>query len=287
MALFAQNRTVRRSRALVSINCLPANVGAVLALQASELRIDMPDASLSKPSASSVDTPPRKVTAATDLSRAGYSYSTLAAMILMGYLPLLHLAAVVTVFILLDDQPAITRCSASLATLYLLPALTVRFCLFIKPLPEGNHSVNSSAFLFWWFTAQWQIVFNRLPLLEELLRMVPGLYSAWLRLWGARIGKLVYWSPGVLLLDRPLVEIGDQVVFGSGVRINPHVILSGAYGPTLAIARVRVGTRAMLGGYSLVMAGSVIQPYQTTAPLRMVVPDRELRHAALAEESSP
>ncbi len=60
--------------------------------------------------------------------------------------------------------------------------------------------------------------------MEEILRLIPGLYSFWLRAWGSRVGKLTYWAPQTVILDRGFLEIGDHVIFGAGVRINPHVM---------------------------------------------------------------
>ena len=68
------------------------------------------------------------------------------------------------------------------------------------------------------------MIFCRLPMLEEIMRLVPGLYSLWLRLWGARVGRLTYWGAGLRILDRSFLHIGDDVIFGAAVRLNPHVL---------------------------------------------------------------
>jgi hypothetical protein len=157
--------------------------------------------------------------------------------------------------------------------LFLLPPLLTRAATFAWPMPEGRFDVNSRQFLIWWFSAQWQIVFNRLPMLEEFLRLFPGIYSLWLRLWGARVGSIVYWSPGLRILDRPLLDVGDRVVFGAGVRINSHVLLPQHQGRlTLAIAPVRIGADSMIGGYSLLLAGVKILNGSVTPPLKALPP---------------
>ena len=63
-------------------------------------------------------------------------------------------------------------------------------------------------------------LFLRFPVLEEILRLVPGLYSLWLRAWGSRIGKLTYWAPQTSYSIAGCLDIGDHVVFGAGVRID-------------------------------------------------------------------
>ena len=163
--------------------------------------------------------------------------------------------------------------------LYLLPAIVVRGFLAVRPLTLGQVPTDDPGFLAWWFSAQWQVIFVRLPFLEELLRLIPGLYSLWLRLWGARIDSLVYWAPGVVILDRPLVRIGSRVIFGIGVRINPHVIAPFEDGRVgLHINHVTIGDDALVGGYSLLLPGSRIEAGAITKPFRPVhAPAREER----------
>src|SRR5262245_3637773 len=55
----------------------------------------------------------------------------------------------------------------SLAWLYLLPPLVCRLTLLIFGVPHGRAlSQHDRAYKVWWFTLQWQVVFNRLPWLE-------------------------------------------------------------------------------------------------------------------------
>ena len=82
-----------------------------------------------------------------------------------------------------------------------------------------------------------------------------------LRLWGARIGRLTYWAAGLRILDRSFICIGDDVIFGAGVRLNPHVMLRNDRGELeLILATVNIGDRVVVGGYSLLTAGTVIAP---------------------------
>jgi hypothetical protein len=193
-------------------------------------------------------------------------------MVALGTIPALHAALAVLPLVL-----AATGASGggllwlSPALLYLFPALVVRVVLLWRPLPVGRIAVDDAGFLVWWFTAQWQVLFVRLPFLEELLRIVPGLYSFWLRLWGAEIGSLVYWAPGVTILDRSLVRVGRGVVFGMGVRINPHAIAPFDDGRTgLHIGPVTIGDGALIGGYSLLLPGSAVAAGEMTKPFRAV-----------------
>jgi hypothetical protein len=143
----------------------------------------------------------------------------------------------------------------------------------LAPLPGTLISVDSGGFLAWWATAQFQIIFNRLPMIEEIMRMIPGVYSNWLRLWGSRIGRLTYWSPGMVVLDREYLDLGDDVVFGAGVRLNGHVILRNKQGRLeLAVAPIKIGSGAAVGGYSLLTAGTEIPPGESTRALLLSPP---------------
>ena len=154
-----------------------------------------------------------------------FTPATRAAMVALGYIPLLHLLLSLAPVALAASARAGWRVAwLTPVLLFLAPPLLVRLVTWLRPLPSGAVDPESPQFLLWWFTAQCQVIFTRLPFLEELLRLVPTVYSAWLRLWGAQVGSFVYWSPGVAILDRPLVRIGSRVVFGIGVRLNPHVL---------------------------------------------------------------
>lgn len=215
------------------------------------------------------------------------------AMIAIGYVPLLHtlLAVGPTVAWLADAGPAWLP-ALSLFNLFLLPPLMVRLASILTPLREGIHELNSPMFLRWWFTAQWQIVFNRLPALEECLRLVPGLYSTWLRLWGARIGKWVYWSPGVVILDRSLIVVGDRVVFGAAARIHGHVISHDSdHRGKLALGAVHIGDDALIGGLGLLTTSVRVEAGETTPAFKVLHPfvtwrdGRRVRETAPASES--
>jgi hypothetical protein len=184
-------------------------------------------------------------------------------MLLLNFFPLAHLSAMAA--IALANLPVWIRITLVLTVLLILPPLLTRLVHALAPLPPGRISIESGGFLSWWATAQFQIVFNRLPMIEELLRMIPGIYSNWLRLWGSRIGRLTYWSPGTVVLDREYLDLGDDVVFGAGVRLNGHVILRNRQGRLeLAVAPIKIGSGASVGGYSLLTAGTEIAAGEST-----------------------
>ena len=195
-----------------------------------------------------------------DLAAHGFGGRQRLGIMLLSYVPLLHVLSILLLLLLPWSRPA-WRVLAAVATLYLAPPLAARLLLAIAPFGKTVIAMGTRDFFTWWALLGFQMIFCRFPALEEALRVVPALYSFWLRLWGARIGRLVYWSAGTRVLDRSFLDIGDDVIFGAGVRLNPHVLARNASGELeLVLAPVKVGARAIVGGYSLLTAGTEIMP---------------------------
>ena len=193
-------------------------------------------------------------------------------MVVLGFIPMLHLIATVLPSVLVaTGRIAPAAAWLTPAILFLLPPLVVRASTWWRPLTSGRLEPGSWGFLHWWFAAQWQVIFTRLPVLEEVIRMIPGMYSLWLRLWGARVGSLVYWSPGVVILDRPLVRIGSRVIFGVGARLTPHVLApNGARLMALYLSPITIGDGALIGGYSVLLPGCEVAEGEVTPPFRTI-----------------
>ncbi len=201
-------------------------------------------------------------------------------MVACGYIPLLNVVMVLTVATLpaAEHWSHWTWCLAPVALL-LVPPIVVRVLLTVRPLPTSDIAIGSNAFMVWWLSSQWQALFNRLPWIEEGMRLVPGLYSLWLRLWGSRVGKLVYWTPGLRVLDRSLIHVGDRVAFGFGVNISPHIIMPNKERIlVLRVAAVRIGEDSVVGGYSLLLAGSWIAAEEMSPGRRELAPFTGWQH---------
>jgi len=187
-------------------------------------------------------------------------------------IPLVQLAVMGGLLWLWRPHPWICL-GAAIGVVYVLPPLICRATMALMPIKRRVIPVGSRDFFVWWCTLNLQVLFCRFPFLEEALRLVPSCYSFWLRLWGAKIGKLTYWAAGVTILDRPWLEIGDHVIFGAGVRINAHVFMpDDSGGMTLALAPIRIGDRVTVGGYSLLVAGTEIAPDQCTRAFLILPP---------------
>lgn len=185
--------------------------------------------------------------------------------------PLVHVAAGVALALAMPWSLG-WRAPAVLGWLLLLPPVLSRLVAG-SGLPSGEVTVPSRAFFRWWTTWQLQMLFNRLPWIDETLRLVPGLYSLWLRLWGARIGRLTLWSPGVRVFDRPLLRVGDDVVFGIDVRLAGHF---GGVDPDgracFTLGPITVGDRTTIGGGAFLGPGVVVEADQATEALFLGAP---------------
>jgi hypothetical protein len=185
--------------------------------------------------------------------------------------PFVHLAGIFA-WVLLPAWPAGGRTLAAGLWLLAVPPLLGRLMVG-RGLPTGIITVPSRDFFRWWTTWQLQMLFNRLPWIEELLRLLPGVYSTWLRLWGARIGRLTLWSPGVRISDRPLLRIGDDAVIGLDARLVGHFGNLDADGRViLTLGTVTVGDRTIVGGSALLGPGVVLESDQATEVLFLGTP---------------
>lgn len=195
-----------------------------------------------------------------------FTFSTGQQLLLLfcNYIPFCHVALIVCT-ICIPWTTIGWRIGTAVAILYLLPPILARITLLILPIKEGHIPIPSRDYFVWWFVLNLQIVFCRLPFLEELMRIVPGAYSMWLRLWGARIGGFTYWAAGLRILDRSFLDIGKGVAFGAGVRLNPHVIAETEDGKMeLLLARIHIGNRSVIGGYALLTCGTRIADDENT-----------------------
>jgi len=198
------------------------------------------------------------------LAAYGMTVGQRLAVLALNMLSPVHVVAVALLLVLPWATP-LWRALGALGVLYLMPAVVARCILLVAPFRSTTTRIGSPEFIRWWALLNLQVLFCRFPALEEALRVVPNLYTLWLRLWGSKIGSLVYWAPGTLILDRSFLDIGGDVLFGAGVRLNPHVMARNERGELeLLLAPVRIGRGAVVGGYSLLTAGTEILPGEIT-----------------------
>jgi acetyltransferase-like isoleucine patch superfamily enzyme len=142
--------------------------------------------------------------------------------------------------------------------IYLIPILLYRMIYLLFSPQYGRYPLYSKNFLIWWYGAQLQSMFTRFSFLEELLRMIPYCYSLWLTLWGAKLGRYIFWAPKLLIADRGSIEIGDKVLFGYGVKCTSHLI-SKSHGKDIFIyQKIVIGEEAFIGALTNISPGVII-----------------------------
>jgi hypothetical protein len=216
-----------------------------------------------------------------------------AALLALNLWPLLHVVGS-GLLLILPSWSLAARVGASIGALWILPPLVCRILIACCPLRDGSHAWGSRTFWSWWVSLQLQTIFLRLPFLEEILRLVPGLYSNWLRLWGSSVGRLTYWSPGVEVTDRPLLAIGDDVVLGGKVRLGSHVLRRRSDGVLeLVLGRIDIGHRCAVGAQSTVGPGVRLEDGEFTHAFFLAPPfshwrgGQRVRHHPISSSSSP
>ncbi|MEO0432736.1 MAG: acyl transferase [Cyanobacteria bacterium J06656_5] len=177
---------------------------------------------------------------------------------------------------LLSFFPSVTLAGAALASLYGiwgrspwglllglfflygLPVLSYRLHSRRYPLNYGISYLQGDDYSPWWGSHQLQVIYVAFPVLETLLRLVPGLFSAWLRLWGAQVGKRVYWTPGLEIADRGLLFVGDDVVFGHQVGLSSHIIKPRRDNLMLYVKPITIGDGSFIGAGSYLGPGATV-----------------------------
>ncbi len=140
--------------------------------------------------------------------------------------------------------------------LYLFPLLVFRVHNYFFPLGEGMSDLSAKSYSSWWGGHQIQTLFLTFPCLEGALRLVPGVYSFWLRCWGSQIGRRIYWTPRVEIVDRSLLVIGDDVIFGHLCALCSHAVVPKNGRVRLVVRKITIGNCALIGAESRIGAGA-------------------------------
>ncbi len=149
--------------------------------------------------------------------------------------------------------------------LYILPLLAYRLHNRLFPLTEGASLLSGKTYCPWWGAHHIQLIYGVFPILEVILRLFPGLFSLWLRLWGSKIGRNVYWTPVVFIADRALLEIGDNVIMGHALSFTCHLINPRAKTLILYIRKIIIGENSFIGARASFGPGAIVPPNSDVA----------------------
>ncbi|MEN9362191.1 MAG: hypothetical protein RL095_3726 [Verrucomicrobiota bacterium] len=196
---------------------------------------------------------------------------------LAAWLPLLHVLLAAFLFWRL---PWATALGFFAIWLYLIVPLLCHLLLFGVPLDGEPLDQDSRGFKLWWFSWQLQCVFDRLTFLEEILRLVPGLYSAWLHLWGSRCSLSTFWAPGSRLYDRGLARTGPGSSIGGFATLCPHMVSPENGRLVLIVAPITLEAGAMVGGRALLSPGVYLEAGAIARAFKAYPPKMRLQSKA-------
>jgi hypothetical protein len=188
-----------------------------------------------------------------------------------SYFPLMMTAASLTALGVFAQWPSGWSAILLLFILYVLPPIVLRIMLRWAPLQQGVGCIDGRKFCPWLASHHIQAFYDALPYLEALLRVIPGFYSMWLRMWGSRVGYGVEWPVRIDVLDRNLMDIGNRVVFAREVELAAHVRQKMDGGGSRVLVRtVRIGSHAFLGAGVRIGPGANV-PNNANVPALTVV----------------
>ncbi|MDB9314875.1 hypothetical protein PN462_17305 [Spirulina sp. CS-785/01] len=156
-------------------------------------------------------------------------------------------------------SPSLYGVAAILFCLYGFPLLCHRIHNYFYPLESGISYLVGDTYSPWWGSHQFQRIYIALPVLESLLRLIPGLFSLWLRGWGAKVGKNVYWTPHIEISDRAFLDIGNNVIMGYNVQLYSHIIKPRKDNLMLYLKPIKIGNNVFVGAGSIFAPGSVVE----------------------------
>lgn len=207
---------------------------------------------------------------------------------LFSYYPLLLTAAVCFALAMLASWPSGWTVLFLLFVVYGLAPFSLTILQRWAPIKQGISEIDGRKFCPWLAAHHIQAFYDALPFLESLLRVIPGFYSMWLRMWGSRIGYGVEWPVRMDVLDRNMMDIGNRVVFAREVELAAHVRRKqdGA-GSRVLVRKVRIGGYAFIGAGARLGPGAAV-PSNANVPALAVVDVNETfgetaRHPETAE----
>ena len=200
---------------------------------------------------------------------------------LLSGLALAGLAILTVLIVVLGVQPLSARVFgayhwlvdgvAMLLVYGLLSSLLVRSMLAVFPLRPGEYRMNDPHFTYWKF---YTVVheFGRGALLPFTTVFAKPLVAM---LFGARVGRNT--AMGGMLVDPPLISIGDFAIIGLDSAVVAHAITSGS----IILKPVKIGHSATVGVHAVVMPGAdigdgAVVTAGSVVTMNTVVPPNEL-----------
>jgi acetyltransferase-like isoleucine patch superfamily enzyme len=159
-------------------------------------------------------------------------------------------------------------------------AIILRRLLFLLlPMGPGQCEVNSPLYLSWWFASR--LVSVTYPVYMSHMRGTI-VHTWWLRALGARIGKDVRLSRGVVLTDPDMTILHNGSVLGK-CRLVGSVVRDGV----LTRGIVEVGEGAQVCTHAIMQPGSTLAEGSVLQPLSVASEGQQLLPAHAVFEGAP
>nr|AUN37166.1 hypothetical protein [uncultured bacterium] len=177
---------------------------------------------------------------------------------LISFYPTLILSLLLATIFWFAYHPSSIQPLLFLFIIYIVPPVSLRLHQAFFPITDKPVDLAKRKYSAWWGAHQIQVIYTAVPQLEALLRIIPGIYSAWLRLCGSRVGRNVYWTPNIEITDRSMLEIGDNAVFGHKCKLLGHAIKPTGKRMILYTRKITIGRDVFVGAGSRIGVGAVI-----------------------------
>jgi hypothetical protein len=193
----------------------------------------------------------------------------------MWFYPLFHITSIIVMIMFFFKTPNLINFLCLVFLIYFLSPLLYRIISLIIPIHMGKIKLGPKQPPSGWMIAhRLQMTYHIFPFLEGILNSLPGLYTNWLRLWGSKIGRMVYWAPDVRLYDRTHLTIGDHCFIG-GSLLSCHIGTPTLEGDTvLFFAPITIGNRVFISTQCNLGPGSNIKDGEYIKILTQILGDQ-------------
>jgi hypothetical protein len=190
----------------------------------------------------------------------GYRFGVRTADLLAHWFPGAMVICMLTLLFQLVRRPSWPLFLVVVLIPYAVPLMLFRAICLFAPVREGSSVLAKDVWSSWFISYRLQLIYGYFPFLEGALLAIPGVFNLWLRAWGSRVGKRVFWAALVQVTDRGHLDIGDDVMFGNAVYLSPHVMQRRRARGVLYVKRISVGAGAFVGAGVRMGPGVVVEP---------------------------
>lgn len=198
--------------------------------------------------------------------------------VVINYFSIIFITTGILISLSISDKAVISIVIFS-AWLYLIPPLLARTTIILFGRPSGTVKNNTRDHFIWSLLFQYQLIFNRFPILEEILKLIPGIYAIWLNIWGAKVSMFVFWSSGVTILDRYSLQIEKGSILGTECLLSGHFLTFDEDGnDTVIIDKIHIKSGALIGTRAMIAPGCIIHENETLPATRLLMPFTEIKN---------